>query len=149
VGKANVPVYRIQIVGLGKDKPVNDQKTRADRSKNRRVEVTLFSAGSAASAAAQTPGSANWEQSRAIVLQLVKLFAELRKLPLQFGHLAPQRVKFRLHRGYMIVWRFACCCLCGMPRLNGNQRWVGLRNGGKQMNVSQLFRSRLPGQHIH
>jgi len=59
VGKANVPVYRIQIVGLGKDKPVNDQKTRADRSKNRRVEVTLFSAGSVASAAAQTPGSAN------------------------------------------------------------------------------------------
>jgi len=59
VGKANVPVYRIQIVGLGKDKPVNDQKTRADRSKNRRVEVTLFSADSASSTAAQTPGSAN------------------------------------------------------------------------------------------
>jgi len=44
VAEKNVPVYRIQIVGLGKDKPVNEQKTRDDRSKNRRVEVTLFSA---------------------------------------------------------------------------------------------------------
>jgi OmpA-OmpF porin, OOP family len=40
----NIPVYRIQIVGLGKDKPVNDQKTKDDREKNRRVEVTVFSA---------------------------------------------------------------------------------------------------------
>jgi len=44
VGQKNVPVYRVQIVGLGKDKPLNDQKTRDDRSKNRRVEITLFSA---------------------------------------------------------------------------------------------------------
>ncbi len=44
VGQKNIPVYRIQIVGLGKDKPVNDEKTRDDRSKNRRVEVTLFTA---------------------------------------------------------------------------------------------------------
>jgi outer membrane protein OmpA-like peptidoglycan-associated protein len=51
VGQHNVPVYRIQIVGLGVDKPVNDQKTRADREKNRRVEVTLFSAGDATQAA--------------------------------------------------------------------------------------------------
>jgi outer membrane protein OmpA-like peptidoglycan-associated protein len=59
VGKTNVPVCRIQIVGLCKDKSVNDQKARADRFKNRRVEVTLFSADSASSTAAQTPGSAN------------------------------------------------------------------------------------------
>jgi outer membrane protein OmpA-like peptidoglycan-associated protein len=45
VAKHNVPVYRIQIVGLGVDKPVNEQKTRDQREKNRRVEVTLFSAG--------------------------------------------------------------------------------------------------------
>ncbi len=50
VGTKNVPVYRIQIVGLGKDKPVNDQKTRDDREKNRRVEVTIFSADSGAAA---------------------------------------------------------------------------------------------------
>lgn len=55
VGEKNVPVYRIQIVGLGEDKPLNDQKTRDDRSKNRRVEVTLFSADETQSA--QTPAA--------------------------------------------------------------------------------------------
>ena len=44
VAQHNIPVYRMQIVGLGKDKPVNDEKTRDDRQKNRRVEVTIFSA---------------------------------------------------------------------------------------------------------
>lgn len=44
VSKQNVPVYRVQIVGMGKDKPVNEEKTREEMSKNRRVEVTLFSA---------------------------------------------------------------------------------------------------------
>jgi outer membrane protein OmpA-like peptidoglycan-associated protein len=44
VAQHNVPVYRIQIVGLGKDKAVNEQKTREERQQNRRVEVTLFSA---------------------------------------------------------------------------------------------------------
>jgi outer membrane protein OmpA-like peptidoglycan-associated protein len=51
VGAKNVPVYRIQIVGLGKDKPVNDQKTKDDREKNRRVEVTVFSANAGTTAA--------------------------------------------------------------------------------------------------
>jgi OmpA-OmpF porin, OOP family len=55
VGQHNVPVYRIQIVGLGKDKPVNEQKTRDERQQNRRVEVTLFraDAGAKTSAGAQ------------------------------------------------------------------------------------------------
>lgn len=51
VGTKDVPVYRIQIVGLGKDKPVNDQKTKDDRKKNRRVEVTVFSANGVAASA--------------------------------------------------------------------------------------------------
>jgi outer membrane protein OmpA-like peptidoglycan-associated protein len=55
IGQKNVPVYRIQIVGLGKDKPLNDQKTRDDRSKNRRVEVTLFSADAGRQAAQSQP----------------------------------------------------------------------------------------------
>ena len=61
VAQKNVPVFRIQIVGLGKDKPLNEQKTRDDRSKNRRVEVTLFSADAgrqAAQAQTQRPGAA-------------------------------------------------------------------------------------------
>jgi outer membrane protein OmpA-like peptidoglycan-associated protein len=56
VAQHNVPVYRIQIVGLGKDKPINDQKTRDDREKNRRVEVTIFNAD-ATQAAARTSSS--------------------------------------------------------------------------------------------
>src|SRR5258707_5207972 len=58
VSQNNVPVYRVQIVGLGKDNPVNDEKTRDDRQKNRRVQVTVFSADSRPSKAAQSPGSA-------------------------------------------------------------------------------------------
>ena len=44
VSQHDVPVYRIQMVGLGKDKPVDDGKTREARAKNRRVEVTICSA---------------------------------------------------------------------------------------------------------
>jgi outer membrane protein OmpA-like peptidoglycan-associated protein len=44
VGEHNVPVYRIQMVGLGKLKPVDEGRGRAANAKNRRVEVTLFSA---------------------------------------------------------------------------------------------------------
>ncbi len=40
----NVPLYRIHLVGLGKAKLVDEGKTRAARAKNRRVEVTIFSA---------------------------------------------------------------------------------------------------------
>ena len=53
VGQHNVPVYRIQIVGLGKDKPVDEGKGREAREKNRRVEVTVFSADGAQSAQSQ------------------------------------------------------------------------------------------------
>lgn len=58
IGTKNVPVYRIQLVGLGKDKPLNDQKTKDDREKNRRVEVTVFSADTSGAAAA-TSGAAS------------------------------------------------------------------------------------------
>jgi OOP family OmpA-OmpF porin len=44
VAKHSLPVFRIQIVGLGHDKPLNDEKTKSDREKNRRVEVIVFSA---------------------------------------------------------------------------------------------------------
>jgi len=40
----DVPVFRIQEVGLGKEKPADEGHNRAARAKNRRVEVRLFSA---------------------------------------------------------------------------------------------------------
>src|ERR1700682_4122643 len=55
VAQHNLPVYRIQIVGLGKDKPVDEGKGRAAREKNRRVEITVFSADGAHSAQTTTP----------------------------------------------------------------------------------------------
>ncbi|HEY2459966.1 MAG TPA: OmpA family protein [Candidatus Acidoferrum sp.] len=57
VAQHDVPVYRVQIVGLGKDKPLNDEKTRDDRKANRRVEVTIFSADGAAAQGQSTGGA--------------------------------------------------------------------------------------------
>jgi outer membrane protein OmpA-like peptidoglycan-associated protein len=50
VGVKNLPVYRVQIVGLGDTKPVDPAHTRAARTKNRRVEVTIFSSDAAMAA---------------------------------------------------------------------------------------------------
>jgi outer membrane protein OmpA-like peptidoglycan-associated protein len=44
VTQHDIPVYRIQIVGLASEKPVDTGRNRAARAKNRRVEVRLFSA---------------------------------------------------------------------------------------------------------
>jgi OOP family OmpA-OmpF porin len=52
VTRHDIPVYRISMVGLGSQKPVEEGKTRAARSKNRRVEVKIFSAD-------QTPAPAS------------------------------------------------------------------------------------------
>lgn len=40
--KYNVPAYKIYMVGLGKDKPVESNKTAAGRADNRRVDVRLM-----------------------------------------------------------------------------------------------------------
>jgi OmpA-OmpF porin, OOP family len=44
VGKHDIPVYRIHMIGLGEQRPVDDAHNRAARAKNRRVEVKVFSA---------------------------------------------------------------------------------------------------------
>jgi len=44
VAQHEVPIYRIHMVGLGEQKPVEDARSRAANAKNRRVELTLFSA---------------------------------------------------------------------------------------------------------
>jgi len=38
----NVPAHKIYLIGLGKDKPVESNKTREGRAKNRRVDVRLM-----------------------------------------------------------------------------------------------------------
>ncbi|HXZ32843.1 MAG TPA: OmpA family protein [Terriglobales bacterium] len=38
----NVPAYKIYVIGLGKDKPVDSNNTREGRAKNRRVDVRLL-----------------------------------------------------------------------------------------------------------
>jgi outer membrane protein OmpA-like peptidoglycan-associated protein len=44
VSKQDIPIYRIHMIGLGKDKPVDEGRGREARAKNRRVEVKVFSA---------------------------------------------------------------------------------------------------------
>ena len=44
VSKHDIPIYRIHMIGLGMDKPVDEARNRAARAKNRRVEVKVFSA---------------------------------------------------------------------------------------------------------
>ncbi len=47
----NVPFYQIRTIGLGENNPVDPGKTAAAHAKNRRVEVKVFSADSALTAA--------------------------------------------------------------------------------------------------
>lgn len=44
VARHDIPIFRIHMVGLGKDKPLETARTAAARAKNRRVEVMLYSA---------------------------------------------------------------------------------------------------------
>ena len=44
VSRHNIPIYRIHVVGLGKDNPVTQVRTAAARAQNRRAEVRLFTA---------------------------------------------------------------------------------------------------------
>jgi len=58
VAKHDIPIYRIHMIGLGDEKPVEDARTRAARAKNRRVEVKVFSADQVTAALGEQ-GTAN------------------------------------------------------------------------------------------
>jgi outer membrane protein OmpA-like peptidoglycan-associated protein len=57
--KYNIPAHKIYLIGLGKDKPVQDNHTREGRAANRRVDVKLMSNSASAQQqpAAGTPPS--------------------------------------------------------------------------------------------
>jgi OOP family OmpA-OmpF porin len=44
VAKHEIPIYRIHMIGLGNERPVDEANNREARAKNRRVEVKVFSA---------------------------------------------------------------------------------------------------------
>lgn len=58
VAKHDVPIYRIHMIGLGEQKPVDEARSRAARAKNRRVEVRVFSAGEGNGSGMSTTSSA-------------------------------------------------------------------------------------------
>lgn len=54
----NIPAHKIYLIGLGKDKPVESNETRAGRAKNRRVDVRLMT-NTTGEAAPAEPTAAN------------------------------------------------------------------------------------------
>lgn len=59
VAKHDIPIYRIHMVGLGPEKPVDEAKNRTARAKNRRVEVKVFTADQVTASLGTPTNSAN------------------------------------------------------------------------------------------
>ena len=72
--KHNIPPHKIYLIGLGKDKPVDSNKTRDGRAKNRRVDVRLMTNSADAAAPAQQPDRACSHSSAIYVRLLVRGF---------------------------------------------------------------------------
>jgi outer membrane protein OmpA-like peptidoglycan-associated protein len=64
VSKHNLPIYKINMIGLGQEKPVDEAKGRDARAKNRRVEVKVFSADQATAALNTDASSANRDRQQ-------------------------------------------------------------------------------------
>jgi OOP family OmpA-OmpF porin len=59
--KHNIPAHKIYVIGLGKDKPIASNASKAGRAKNRRVEVRLMTSAVGETQAARTT---NQEQQK-------------------------------------------------------------------------------------
>jgi outer membrane protein OmpA-like peptidoglycan-associated protein len=57
VAQHDIPIYRVHMIGLGSQKPAEDGRTREANAKNRRVEVTIYSADQNASAMNSSPAA--------------------------------------------------------------------------------------------
>jgi len=55
----SIPAYKIYLIGLGKDKPVETNKTSAGRAKNRRVDIRLMTNSGAQSNESTQTSTAN------------------------------------------------------------------------------------------
>jgi OmpA-OmpF porin, OOP family len=55
--KYNVPAHKMYVIGLGKDKPVDSNKTKQGRADNRRVDVRLMTNTGDANQPAATPAA--------------------------------------------------------------------------------------------
>ena len=63
VAKHDIPIYRIHMIGLGQERPVDETRNRTARAKNRRVEVKVFSADQVtASLTGDSPNTASRAQ---------------------------------------------------------------------------------------
>jgi OmpA-OmpF porin, OOP family len=54
----SIPAHKIYLIGLGKDKPVDSNKTREGRAKNRRVDIRLMTNSVEGATPAQQPQAA-------------------------------------------------------------------------------------------
>lgn len=57
VAQHGIPLYRVYVIGLGEQKPVEEGRTREARARNRRVEVSVFSADAAVADGTAAPGA--------------------------------------------------------------------------------------------
>jgi outer membrane protein OmpA-like peptidoglycan-associated protein len=55
VAKHDIPIARIHMVGLGTERPIDEGHNRAARAKNRRVDITIFSADQVTAALKASP----------------------------------------------------------------------------------------------
>jgi len=62
VGKHDIPIYRVHMIGLGQEKPVDESRNREARAKNRRVEVKVFSADQVTASLSSDTNSASRAQ---------------------------------------------------------------------------------------